>query len=201
MWGGTSKEGAFDEGRNGGGLAPALALTLSSAPPAAAASLSTASSPNVTSCGQACNNGAVGYQVNLFYSPGYYTLKYVFSDPIPNLGTYRFDWQNSVTEGTSSSRFQYTYLTQGSYSGSDTAEWGPLWSFNSNDSQYYRNTSYVCSPISTYENPVTDWTINQNVNSSNPASIDQYVWISVNCTGGLNGVTGASTQNLYNVFP
>lgn len=172
----------------------AHAAGLNQAPPSTAL-------PAITSCGTACNNGAVGTEVSYHYRPGYYTYTNVFSGTVPYTGTYQFHWQNSVTEGTASSRFQYTYLTDGSYSGQGHAEWGYLWAFNDTGTQYDVHKSYVCYPISTYENPPTDWTINSGVDSSNPAQMDQYVWVNVNCGGTLNGVKGEAFQNLYNIYP
>ena len=157
--------------------------------------------PLIRSCGQACDNGAVGTQVNYRLNPGYYTFTDVFSGTVPGTGTYNFHWQNSVTEGTSSSRFQYTYLRSGTYSGAGQAEWGWLWAFNDTGTQYDVHKSYACHSISTYENPPTNWTINSGVNYSNPASIDQFVWVNINCGGSLNGVHGESFQNLYNIYP
>ena len=82
--------------------------------------------PAIRSCGVACDNGAVGTQVTYRYRPGYYTYTNVFSGTVPYTGTYNFHWQNSVTEGTASSRFQYTYLTSGWYSGQGYSDWGYL---------------------------------------------------------------------------
>lgn len=151
--------------------------------------------------GTACDNGAVATQVTYRYSPGYYTYTNVLSGTVPGTGTYKFHWQNSVTEGTASSRFQYTYLTGGTYSGQGHADWGCLWAFNDTGTQFDVHKSYACYPVSTYENPPTDWTINSGVNYSNPAQMDQFVWVNVNCGGSVSGVKGQSFQNLYNIFP